>query len=268
MYDKTIWQNGQTPLSEDNLNHIENGIEEAHRGTHIYAEASSVNRCYTLFYTPPLENYNIGLIINFKADVENRETAFLDINELGPVPIVKNVNIALQKGDIKDGQIVTVIFDGEYFQLINPSAVLASLYKDKGDIVYASHAQHLENLPIGSEGQYLRVKSGLPAWEDPVPSTKTISGKYIGDGTKDRYICLGFTPRFLIVGPENSCGAAGIGIYSNPYNFYSNDKETSGLTKNNYLRPYIKSNGFVISHKRNRGSINKKDINYYYFAIS
>jgi len=29
-YDKTQWINGVTPLSQDNLNHIEDGVDSAH----------------------------------------------------------------------------------------------------------------------------------------------------------------------------------------------------------------------------------------------
>lgn len=63
-----------------------------------------------------------GLMISFKANTSNTGASALQVNDLDPVAI-KKVDVDISDGDIYEGQVVTVIYDGTYFQLISPSDI-------------------------------------------------------------------------------------------------------------------------------------------------
>jgi microcystin-dependent protein len=57
--------------------------------------------------------------ISFKAANANTGAATLNVDGLGAVAIKKNVNKDLSAGDIAAGQIIIVVYDGTYFQMIS-----------------------------------------------------------------------------------------------------------------------------------------------------
>ncbi|MCK9458664.1 MAG: hypothetical protein M0R80_03425 [Proteobacteria bacterium] len=59
----------------------------------------------------------IGLPVSFKASHDNTGASTLKVDSLPAVAIKKNVSDALDMGDIKTGQVITVIYDGIYFQI-------------------------------------------------------------------------------------------------------------------------------------------------------
>lgn len=71
--------------------------------------------------------YFPGMFINFKAGTANTAAATLNVNGLGAKAIVKNTSTALETGDILANQIVTVIYDGTNFQMVNKNVVSVSL---------------------------------------------------------------------------------------------------------------------------------------------
>jgi hypothetical protein len=93
-----------------------------------YAAATGSTNAYAVTLAPAISAYTAGLVINFKANAANTGAATINANSVGNVTIKKNGSTDLAIGDIANGQIATVIYDGTYFQLcsrINSSSVNA-----------------------------------------------------------------------------------------------------------------------------------------------
>lgn len=80
-----------------------------------YVIDSGVANAYVLNII--LNNYVQGMAISFKATNANTGASTLKVGTLAVVPIKKNKDVALDLGDIKAGQVVTVIYDGATFQV-------------------------------------------------------------------------------------------------------------------------------------------------------
>jgi len=87
------------------------------KGQAIYAADAGVTDAYAISLTPAPTAYTTGMKISFKANTANTGAATLNVNSLGAKSIKKEQNEALETGDIKAGQIVTVVYDGTNFQL-------------------------------------------------------------------------------------------------------------------------------------------------------
>lgn len=84
-----------------------------------YAAAGGTANAITVALTPAITAHVIGLPIWFKASAANTGVATIAINGLAAVAIRKNATAALVAGDIAAGQIVQMVYDGTYYQLIN-----------------------------------------------------------------------------------------------------------------------------------------------------
>lgn len=87
-----------------------------------YLEDTGVADAYAVAFTNPILTYSAGLQVTFRAIFGNTGPSTLDVNGMGPKDIRKNVSTSLTLGDILATQIVTVIYDGTYFQLVGGSA--------------------------------------------------------------------------------------------------------------------------------------------------
>jgi hypothetical protein len=85
----------------------------------LYAADGGSTDAYaiTLPVAPDAYTDILGLPISFKANTINTGAATLNVNSLGAKAIKKNGSDALDDGNIKAGQIVTVVYDGTNFQL-------------------------------------------------------------------------------------------------------------------------------------------------------
>ena len=63
--------------------------------------------------------YQAGMIVSFRTAAANTGSITLNVNNIGIKPVYKNVNQALSANDIVAGQVVSVIFDGNAFQVIS-----------------------------------------------------------------------------------------------------------------------------------------------------
>jgi hypothetical protein len=83
-----------------------------------YGVASGVN---TLNISLPIQptGYTSGLKINFLSTDINTGSVQINVNNLGNVNLLKNGNLPLDSAEILAGQIVTVIYDGQNFQVIS-----------------------------------------------------------------------------------------------------------------------------------------------------
>ncbi len=81
---------------------------------------------YAVTLSGAFSAYYPGMEINFKAGTANTGACTLAINGLAAKSIKKNVSSDLSTGDILANQIITVVYDGTNFQLINKTIVNAS----------------------------------------------------------------------------------------------------------------------------------------------
>lgn len=83
-----------------------------------YTEATGTNTYVGSFEFPNLTVITEGMAFKVKFLNANTGAATININELGAIPIKKNVTAALGIGDILANQILLIIFDGNNFQVI------------------------------------------------------------------------------------------------------------------------------------------------------
>jgi len=100
------------------INHLSNLLINR-MASELYAEDSGSSDAYAVTLTPAPTAYVKGMVVNFKANTANTGAATLNVNSLGAVAIKKQGTIDVATGDILAGQLVTVIYDGTNFQMVN-----------------------------------------------------------------------------------------------------------------------------------------------------
>jgi hypothetical protein len=83
-----------------------------------YATATNSGNDYSVSLVPA-PTYTAGLMVHFKASAANTGAVQLNVNGLGLKAITKNFNSPLAANDIKNGQLVTVMYDGTNFQMLS-----------------------------------------------------------------------------------------------------------------------------------------------------
>lgn len=92
--------------------------EALQKGGLIYASVTGGPNAYTLAFAPAISTpYSEGMTVLFKANGDN--TGAVTLNGIS---LRKDVTTALGAGDIKDNQIITVVYDGANFQLASRTA--------------------------------------------------------------------------------------------------------------------------------------------------
>jgi len=131
---KTVFQNGDpsqgilgTEVSAEFLNAVNNhyhtGLDEDGHGALPYALDTGAANAYVVDLDPALDQLIVGMPIRFKAANTNTGASTLNVNGLGAKAIKRHTR-DLAPGDIKAGQIVTVIYDGTNFQPTSPVDML------------------------------------------------------------------------------------------------------------------------------------------------
>ena len=92
-------------------------------GQAVYDADTGGDDTYVVTLNPAPTSISAGMIINFKVTTANTGECTLNPNSLGATAIKKNVSHDLETGDIIASTIVSVIFDGTNFQLLNPQNV-------------------------------------------------------------------------------------------------------------------------------------------------
>lgn len=87
------------------------------KGAEIYAADAEANDTYVITLSPVPASLYTGMVIHFKANTANTGEATLNVNGKGAKIIKKLKDQTLATGDIEAGQIITVIYDGTYFQM-------------------------------------------------------------------------------------------------------------------------------------------------------
>ena len=87
-------------------------------GQLIFGEASGVN-LLLINLNPAITQYILGMVINFKTSASNTGAVTIQLNGLAPVALMKNGAVQLDSMDLISNQMVTAIYDGNYFQVIS-----------------------------------------------------------------------------------------------------------------------------------------------------
>lgn len=95
-----------------------------------YAVDTGVANTYTVAITGQTTTYAAGLAIQFLATNANSGAATLNVNSQGAKSIVRTDGSALAAGDIAANAIVSVMYDGTNFQLLNDSGGAAETFSN------------------------------------------------------------------------------------------------------------------------------------------
>ena len=143
-------------------------------GSAFYGVDGGTNDTYVATITG-IAAYTDGLTVNFKANTGNTGPSTLNVNALGAKTIRKRgaSNADTTTGDIQAGDIVQVIYNGTYFQLVNPKKVYktwvsASLTINGGNYTYTHN--------LGS----------VPRWCEFIVTSTQNAGRsiqFLADGT-------------------------------------------------------------------------------------
>lgn len=99
-------------------NHRHRGLAIDGDGALDYAADTGAADAYVVALSPALDAYVQGMPVYFKAAHANAGASTLNINGLGLKAIKKAGSLPLTSEDIREGQVVCVIYDGTNFQLI------------------------------------------------------------------------------------------------------------------------------------------------------
>ena len=112
------------------MNNIENELAflDATNYKGYVADTGTAN-AYVLTLSPAITSYVAGQVITFKATYANTGACTINVNGVGLKPITRNVLSNLVVGDIVAGQLVTICYDGSYFQLISIKPVGVTMQK-------------------------------------------------------------------------------------------------------------------------------------------
>ena len=103
----------------DALNkHRHTGLDVDGAGTLDYAVSTGSANAYIVTLAPVLAACITGMPIVFKANFANTGAATLSVNGGAATALVNNFGAAIAAGDIAVGQLVVVIYDGTYFQVM------------------------------------------------------------------------------------------------------------------------------------------------------
>lgn len=140
-------------------NHRHDGLDIDGHGALDYAASTGSANAYAIALSPPLLAYIPGMPIIFKANIANTSASSLNINGLGAKYIKKNINQDLEAGDIKDGQLCLVVYDGINLILLNNQLGSSTQYWYAADGV--SGKQSVNFSQFGSGNGYQTFPGGF-----------------------------------------------------------------------------------------------------------
>ncbi len=94
-------------------------IQTAQSGSFWYGLSTGAGSAYEVTLTPVPLTLNEGMIIRMQAHVQNTGPSSINVNSLGIKNIKRTDGSDLRQGDIPQNALVTLIYDGISFQLIN-----------------------------------------------------------------------------------------------------------------------------------------------------
>lgn len=128
--------------------------------------------------------YVAGQTFKFKAGTANTGACSLNVNGIGPITIKKNVSSDLSTGDILQNQVIVVVYDGTYMQLVSSSPTdLTSLTTAKQYTVGA-----LDNALVKT---YFNMQLPFILWVGSTSGALTTDFPMWVRGSTDVYITTG-----------------------------------------------------------------------------
>jgi len=118
--------NNGTPATA-NLYITQTGLQ---RSTEVYAVDAEATDTYVVTLSPAPTAYVAGMTIRILANTVNTGASTINVNALGAKAITKNGTTALADGDIRAGQVITLVYDGTQFQIQSLSKVLTKAQED------------------------------------------------------------------------------------------------------------------------------------------
>lgn len=117
------------PLSQldANFSNVNATINNALTYSNFALDTGTANN-YLIAITGQTTTYATGLAFQFKAANTNTGASTLNVNSQGSISIVKTDGSALVAGDIISGGIVSVMYDGTNFQLLNDAGGAAGTF--------------------------------------------------------------------------------------------------------------------------------------------
>lgn len=85
-------------------------------GQLIYDAATGTDTL-SLSFRPGPGAYTKGMEVHFKMPATNHSSLWVNVNGLGATPLYKNVNQALDSAELLVNQVVSAVYDGNYFQV-------------------------------------------------------------------------------------------------------------------------------------------------------
>jgi hypothetical protein len=92
-------------------------VKQVQNNSAAYATTTGSANAYVLTLTPAVTALTAGQRFTFKASFANTGAATLNVNSLGATSIKKLGSTDLASGDIANGEVVTVVYDGTNFQI-------------------------------------------------------------------------------------------------------------------------------------------------------
>ncbi len=122
-----------------NLDAAEAAIDSIESGETNAATATGSSNAYAITVTPVPLAYADKQLFRFKANFSNTGSATLNVNTLGAKTIKKSDGATnLASGDIENGQIVVVQYDGTNFQMLSPIANQSTIVQEDVDVIYSN----------------------------------------------------------------------------------------------------------------------------------
>jgi len=81
----------------------------------------NTNGHYVLTHPSNINSLKAGMTFTFKANIANISPTYLQVNSTTAVLVKKGANKDLEAGEIVANQIITVVYDGTYFQMLSKS---------------------------------------------------------------------------------------------------------------------------------------------------
>ena len=131
LYNNSNQQAGQGYISNDTRPFILVGPYISQSGAEIYAPDTGSANVYAVALTPAITSYTVGQQITFLAANSSTAASTLNVNGVGAVAIKKAAIgslLDLAANDIVSGQMVTVEYDGTYWQITSASGVVPINY--------------------------------------------------------------------------------------------------------------------------------------------
>jgi len=107
-------------------NQRHDGLDVDGHGALDYAISTGTNTAYVLSLPKPLTAHIPGMPISWKAHVANGGAATINIDGMVAISLKRPDGSALKAGDIPSGAIVTMRFDGTYYQVTSCNSINVS----------------------------------------------------------------------------------------------------------------------------------------------